>query len=75
LQANAGLKLHEVVKPVLQTEFENCKKKDWLAWDTFSNRTPGLFKLEFEWHRAIALCSKCYIVDGDKKSKHSSKGM
>ena len=67
-------KLEDVVKPDLQTEFENCKK-DWLAWDTFSNRTPGLFKLEFEGHRAIALCSKCYFVDGDKKSKHSSKGM
>ena len=50
-------------------------KKDWLAWYTFSNRTPGLFKLEFEGHRAIAFCSKCYFVDGDKKSKHSSKGM
>lgn len=67
-------KLEEVVKPELQTEFENCKK-DWLAWDTFSNRTPGLFKLEFEGDRAIALCSKCYFVDGEKKSKHSSKGM
>jgi len=68
--------LEEVVKPELQVEFENCKK-DWLAWDTFSNRTPGLFKLEFEGHRAIALCSKCYFVDSsaEKKSKHSSKGM
>jgi len=72
--ALAGLKLHEVVKPELQTEFENCKK-DWLVWDTFSNRTPGLYKLEFDGYRAIALCSKCYFVDGDEKSKHSSKGM
>ena len=67
-------KLEEVVKSVLQTEFENSKK-DWLAWDTFSSRTTGLFKLEFEWYRAIALCSKCYFVDGEKKSKYSSKGM
>jgi len=59
-------KLEEVVKPELQTEFENCKK-DWLAWDTFSNRTPGLYKLEFEGHRAIAVCSKCSFVDGEKK--------
>ena len=66
--------LEEVVKPELQIEFKNCKN-DWLAWDTWSNRTPGLFKLEFEGHRAIALCSKCYFVDSEKKSKHSSKGM
>ena len=49
-------KLEEVVKSELQTEFEN-RKKDWLAWDTFSRRTPGFFKLEFEGYRAIALCS------------------
>jgi len=46
-----------------------------LAWDTFSSRTTGLFKLEFEGYRAIALCSKCYFVDGEKNSKYSSKGM
>ena len=67
-------KLDEVVRPELQSEFDNCKK-DWLAWDIWSNRTPGLFKLEFEGHRAIALCSKCYFVESDNKSKHSSKGM
>jgi len=67
-------KLEEVVESELQTEFEN-RKKDWLAWDTFSSRTPGLFKLEFEGYRAIALCSKCYFIDGEKKSKYSSKGM
>ena len=67
-------KLEEVVKSELQTEFENSKK-DWLAWDAFSSRTPGLFKLEFEGYRAIALCSKCYFVDGEKKSKYSNKGM
>jgi len=39
-------KMEEVVKSELQTEFEN-RKKAWLAWDTFSSRTPGLFKLEF----------------------------
>ena len=50
-------------------------RKDWLSWDQWSNRTPGLFKLEFEGHRAIALCSKCYIVDGDSKTKHSAKGI
>jgi len=66
--------LEAVVKPELAAEFDNCRK-DRLAWDTWSNRTPGLFQLEFEGHRGIALCSKCYFVEGDKKSKHSSNGM
>ena len=34
-----------------------------LHWNTCSNRTPGLFKFEFEGSRAIALCNKCYYVD------------
>jgi len=67
-------KLDDVVKPELIAEFDNCKN-DWLAWDAWSNRTPGLFKLELDGRRAIALCSKCYFVDGDKKSKYSSKGI
>ena len=66
-------KLEEVVKSELQTEFENSKKY-WLAWNTFSSRTPGLFKLEFEGYPTIAYCCKCYFVDGEKKSKYSSKG-
>ena len=55
--------------------YKRSSKNDWLARDAWSNRTPGLFKLEFSDHRAIALCSKCYFVDGDTKSKYSSKGM
>ena len=68
-------KLEDIVKPELQTEFE-AKKQEWLAWDKWSSRTPGLFKLECEGSRMIALCSKCYFVDepeGEKK-KFSTKG-
>jgi hypothetical protein len=72
--ALSATNLEDAVKPELREEFTKCKK-DWLSWDTWSSRTPGLFKLEFEGHRAIALCSKCYVVDNDTKSKHSSKGM
>jgi len=61
-------KLDDVVKPELTAEFDNCKN-DWIAWDAWSNRTPVLFKLELDGRRAIALCSKCYFVDGDTKSK------
>ena len=34
-------KLDDVVKPELAAEFDNCKK-DWLAWDIWSNRTSEI---------------------------------
>ena len=73
--AISGKKLEDIVKPELREEFEN-EKKNWLAWDKWSGRTPGLFKQEFEGERMIALCSKCYFADdrGEKK-KLSTKGM
>jgi len=45
---------YEIVsrKPELQAQFQKCKK-EWLAWDTWSNRTSGLFKLKFEGHRTL----------------------
>ena len=74
--AISGKSLEEIVKPELKAEFEE-EKKNWLAWDKWSGRTPGLFKKEFEGKRMIALCSKCYYTeDGEaKKKKLSSKGM
>ena len=67
--------LEEAVKPELVKEFEN-NKKQWLSWDKWSNRDPGLFKLEKEGARAIALCSKCCFVKNEQslKTKMSSKG-
>ena len=35
----------------------------------WSNRTPGLLKLEFEGTRGITLCSKCYCMENEEKSK------
>ena len=66
--------LEEAVKPEPKLEFKN-NKKQWLSWDKWSNREPGLFKLEKEGTRTIALCSKCYFVDDEKsaKTKMSSK--
>ena len=37
--------LEEIVRPGARAEFET-KKKEWLAWDKWSERTPGLIKLE-----------------------------
>ena len=66
-------KLEDIVRPELRTEFE-ATKKQWLAWDKWSGRTPGLFKLEYEGSGMILLCWKCYFVNGEKK-KFSIKGM
>ncbi|MCU7845747.1 MAG: DNA polymerase [Candidatus Thiodiazotropha sp. (ex Monitilora ramsayi)] len=66
-------RLEEVVRPELRHEFE-AEKAQWLVWDKWSARTPGLFKLEYEGGRMIALCSKCYYADG-KEPKCSAKGM
>ena len=73
--AISGKKLKDIVRPELKAEFE-AQKKNWLAWDKWSGRTPGLFKLECEGDQMIALCSKCYFIDdrGEKK-KFSTKGM
>ena len=78
--AISGKSLEDIVKPDMKAEFEE-EKKNWLAWDKWSGRTPGLFKKEFEGERMIALCSKCYytehLTDKNevKKKKLSSKGM
>ena len=73
--AISGKKLEDIVRPEMKAEFE-AQKKNWLAWDKWSGRTPGLFKMECEGDRMIALCSKCYFIDdrGEKK-KFSTKGM
>ena len=68
--------LEEAVKPELLKQFEK-EKKNWLFWNKWSSREPGLFKRESEGTRAIALCSKCYFVEDEQsgKAKMSSKGM
>ena len=74
--AISGERLEDVVRPELKAEFE-AEKNKWLSWDKWSSRTPGLFKLEAEGSRVIALCSKCYFIDegNDEKKKLSTKGM
>ena len=69
-------KLEEAIKPELRKDFEQ-EKKEWLSWDKWSNREPGLFKLEKEGTRTIALCSKCYFVEdeADGQAKMSAKGV
>ena len=69
-------KFEDTIKPDYMAQFE-ADKKSWLAWDKWSNREPGLFKLEKQGTRAIALCSKCYYVEDESggQAKMSSKGV
>ena len=69
-------KFEDAIKPDYRAQFEE-DKKSWLAWDKWSNREPGLFKLEKQGTRAIALCSKCYYVEDEVggQAKMSSKGV
>ena len=69
-------RLEDAIRPGYETQFEEEKKR-WLAWDKWSNREPGLFKLEKEGTHAIALCSKCYHIKDQAtgQAKVSSKGV
>ena len=69
-------RLEDAIRPGYETQFEEEKKR-WLAWNKWSNREPGLFKLEKEGTHAIALCSKCYHIKDQAtgQAKVSSKGV
>ena len=74
--AFAHERLEDAVRPGYEAEFEENKKR-WLAWDKWSNREPGLFKLEKEATFGIALCLKCYYIEDQAtgQAKVSSKGV
>ena len=69
-------KLEDAIKPGYEAQFEEDKKL-WLSWDKWSNREPGLFKLEKQATRGIALCSKCFYMEDEAtgQAKVSSKGV
>ena len=56
----------EIVRPEMKLAYE-ADKKNWLATDKFSERTPGLFKIEFVGTRGLWLTAKCYLVQNDAK--------
>ena len=51
----------EIVRPEMRQAYE-ADKKDWLATDKFSERTPGLFKPEFVGTRGMWLTAKCNLL-------------
>ena len=73
--AISGDSLDEIVKPEMKQAYE-ADKKNWLATDKFSERTPGLFKLEFVGARGVWLTAKCYLVQDEAgENKYSYKGV
>ena len=75
--AMSGDSLDEIVKPGMRQAYE-ADKKNWLATDKFSERTPGLFKPEILGTRGVWLTAKCYLVQDQNrigKEKYSCKGV
>ena len=70
--AMSGDSLDETAKP----EAYEANKKNWLATDKFSERTPDLLKSEFVGTRGVWVTAKCYLAQnkiGD--DKYSCKGV
>ena len=74
--AISGDYLDKVAKPEMKQVCE-ADKKNWLATDKFSERTPGLFKPEFVGTRGVWLTAKCYLVQNEalNENKNSCKGV
>ena len=73
--AMSGDSLDEIVRPELKQAYE-ADKKNWLATDKFSEKTPGLFKPEFVDTRGVWLTAKCYLVQKEaNEDKYSCKGV
>lgn len=66
--------LDDLVKPDMWDAYV-ADKKNFLAVDEYSQRTPGLFKVEMEGNGCCALCSKTYIFWNGDECKVSSKGL
>ena len=73
--AMIGDPLDEIVRPEMKQAYE-ADKKNWLATDKFSERTPGLFKRASVGTRGMWLTAKCYLVQNEvNENKYSCKGV
>jgi hypothetical protein len=50
-----------LIKPEMRQQWE-LEKHTWLALNKYDEKTPGLFKVEYEADEMVALCSKMYIA-------------
>ena len=55
--------IDDIVRPELREEYDNGGKAEFLSTSKYHDRTPGLFKVEFQGTRMIALMRK-----GNQKS-------
>ena len=68
--------IDDIIRPELKEEYNSGGKAEFLSKSKYHDRTPGLFKAEFQGTRKIALTSKCYYAEDEKmKSKISCKGV
>ena len=63
--AVSGDSLYEIVNSGLRQSYE-VDKKNWLATEKNSGRTPGLFRPEFVGTRGVWLIATCYFVHNQK---------
>ena len=74
--AISGTSIDKIIKAELLEECHNRGIAKFLSTCKYHDRTPGLFKAEFQVTRMIALTSKCYYTENEKsKPKLSCKGI
>ena len=54
-----GTSINENIRPELREEYDNRGKAEFLSTSKYHDRTPGLFKADFQGTRMITLTSKC----------------
>ena len=66
---------NEIVRPELPSQYDHGGKAEFLWTSKYDDRTPGLFKAEFQGTRMIALTRKYYHAeDGESHPKISCNG-
>ena len=65
----SGDSLDEILRPGVKQAYA-AEKKNWLATDKCSERTPGLFQPEFLGTRGVWLTAKCYLVQNEALNKN-----
>ena len=67
---------NKIVELELRSQYDHCRKAKFSLTSKYHDRTPGLFKAEFQGTSMIALISKCYHTeDGESCPKISCKGL
>ena len=74
--AISGTSINEIVRSELREKYDSGGKAEFISTLKYHNRTPGLFKAEFQGTRMIALMSKCYYAENARsKPKFSCRNV